>query len=181
MVTLEKIKEVYAQNEVCMGELLANISADGLSIEDAFELYIKLMNYAEGDEFYQLAGGKMKILIGFNQEYWRTIQDAINNGTSSSLIQDIPHRTEFTCQKPNYIEFDGATYPTKSVTIFKDTSEEEEVIVSVERLSQHLLDDICNYCTREAETVDEQIYFYLDEVTFNLPDKYIIEYLEQQV
>ena len=33
-----------------MGELLANISADGMSIEDAFELYIKAMNYAEKDE-----------------------------------------------------------------------------------------------------------------------------------
>ena len=32
-----------------MGELLANISADGMSIEDAFELYIKPNNYAERD------------------------------------------------------------------------------------------------------------------------------------
>lgn len=158
MITIEKIKEIYAQSEVCMGELLATISANGLSIEDAFELYIKLMNYAEGDQFYQLASEETKI-----------------------LNPEICHSAGYSCQKPNYIEFDGATYPTKSVTIFKDTTEEEEVIVSVERLSQHLLDDICNYHTREAETVDEQIYFYLDETTFNLPDKYIIEYLEQQV
>lgn len=47
METFEKIIEQYTQSEVCMGELLANISADGMSIEDAFELYIKAMNYAE--------------------------------------------------------------------------------------------------------------------------------------
>ena len=41
METFEKIIEQYTQSEVCMGELLANISADGMSIEDAFELYIK--------------------------------------------------------------------------------------------------------------------------------------------
>ena len=55
METFKKIIRQYAQSEVCMGELLANISADGMSIEDAFELYIKAMNYAEKDEFYQLA------------------------------------------------------------------------------------------------------------------------------
>lgn len=52
METFEKIIEQYTQSEVCMGELLANISADGMSIEDAFELYIKAMNYAEKDEFF---------------------------------------------------------------------------------------------------------------------------------
>ena len=40
METFEKIIEQYTQSEVCMGELLANISADGMSIEDAFELYL---------------------------------------------------------------------------------------------------------------------------------------------
>ena len=49
METFKKIIRQYAQSEVCMGELLANISADGMSIEDAFELYIKAMNYAEKD------------------------------------------------------------------------------------------------------------------------------------
>lgn len=62
METFKKIIRQYAQSEVCMGELLANISADGMSIEDAFELYIKAMNYAEKDEFYQLADGEVKLL-----------------------------------------------------------------------------------------------------------------------
>ena len=67
METFEKIIEQYTQSEVCMGELLANISADGMSIEDAFELYIKAMNYAEKDEFYQLADREVKLLTAKNE------------------------------------------------------------------------------------------------------------------
>lgn len=52
--------------------------------------------------------------------------------------------------------------------------------VSVERLARQLLDDMGNWSTREAEFVDEQIYFYLDEDTFNMPDENIVEYLEKQ-
>lgn len=66
--TFEKIIEQYTQSEVCMGELLANISADGMSIEDAFELYIKAMNYAEKDEFYQLADGEVKLLTAKSED-----------------------------------------------------------------------------------------------------------------
>ena len=66
------------------------------------------------------------------------------------------------------------------MVIFEGTSDEQEVIVSVERLSQQLLDDMGNWSTREAETVDNQICFYLDEEIFNMPDKDIVEYLEKQ-
>ena len=59
-------------------------------------------------------------------------------------------------------------------------SDEEKVTVSVERLARQLLDDMGNWSTREAEFVDEQIYFYLDEDTFNMPDEDIVEYLEKQ-
>ena len=68
METFKKIIRQYAQSEVCMGELLANISADGMSIEDAFELYIKAMNYAEKDEFYQLADGEVKLLTAMSED-----------------------------------------------------------------------------------------------------------------
>jgi len=52
-VTLEQIQEQYHQNDICMGELLADISAEGLSIEDAFELYIKALNWSDGDRFFR--------------------------------------------------------------------------------------------------------------------------------
>ena len=37
-MTLEKLKEEYRDSDVCMGEMLLSMPADGLSIEDAFEL-----------------------------------------------------------------------------------------------------------------------------------------------
>lgn len=35
-----------------MGEMLASIPADSLSLEQAFELYIEAMKWAEGDRFF---------------------------------------------------------------------------------------------------------------------------------
>ena len=69
-------------------------------------------------------------------------------------------------------------YEIKS--IIENTPDEEKVTVSVERLARQLLDDMGNWSTREAESVDEQIYFYLDEETFNMPDEDIVEYLKKQ-
>lgn len=43
-MTLEKIKEKYHQSDVCMGEMLLSIPADGLSLEEAFELSVAAKN-----------------------------------------------------------------------------------------------------------------------------------------
>lgn len=51
-VNLDKIKVQYITCDVCMGELLADLPADGLSIEQAFELYIESMQWANGDRFF---------------------------------------------------------------------------------------------------------------------------------
>lgn len=48
-----KLKQYYIEkSEVCMVEMLASTKAGGMSIEDAFYMYIALMEWAEGDEFY---------------------------------------------------------------------------------------------------------------------------------
>ncbi|MBS6574707.1 hypothetical protein [Parabacteroides goldsteinii] len=52
--TLGRIKEEYSRNDVCMGELLCAIPADGLSIEEAFELAIATKKWADGDKFYRV-------------------------------------------------------------------------------------------------------------------------------
>ena len=52
-MTLEKVQEEYHTNDVCMGELLDALPADGLSIEEAFELAIAAKEWAEGDRFYR--------------------------------------------------------------------------------------------------------------------------------
>lgn len=51
--TLEQIQREYHTSQVVMGEMLATFSADGLSIEDAFNLYIQAMHWAEGDRYYR--------------------------------------------------------------------------------------------------------------------------------
>lgn len=54
---LEEIKKAYETSDVCMGELLEDLSADGLSIDDAFYVYMIALEYAEGDTFYRKLGG----------------------------------------------------------------------------------------------------------------------------
>lgn len=55
-LSLTKVKEMYHKSEVVMGEMLASVPADGMSIEDAFYLYIAAQNWANGDEFIQIIG-----------------------------------------------------------------------------------------------------------------------------
>lgn len=52
-MTLGKVQEEYGGNDVCMGELLDALPADGLSIEEAFELAITAKKWADGDRFYR--------------------------------------------------------------------------------------------------------------------------------
>ena len=52
MVTLEDILNTYFGSDVCIGETLADIPADGLSLEEAHQLYMKTMNKVEEDIFF---------------------------------------------------------------------------------------------------------------------------------
>ena len=47
------VQKEYRENDVCMGELLDALPADGLSIEEAFELAITAKKWADGDRFYR--------------------------------------------------------------------------------------------------------------------------------
>lgn len=50
---LEDIKNTYFHSEVCIGEMLAFVPADGLTLEQAFNLYIEAMQWCEGDRFFR--------------------------------------------------------------------------------------------------------------------------------
>ena len=52
-MTLGKVQKEYREYDVCMGELLDALPADGLSIEEAFELAITAKKWADGDRFYR--------------------------------------------------------------------------------------------------------------------------------
>ena len=51
--TENKLMEIYQNNDVCMGEVLASTGVNNISLEDAMELYCKLMHKADGDTFVQ--------------------------------------------------------------------------------------------------------------------------------
>lgn len=77
------------------------------------------------------------------------------------------------------ITWNEKKYATKKLTIFKDTIDEKEVIISVIELEHKLIDrrnDIP--ISNEAKKMDADIYFYLREKEINLPDDEIIAIVE---
>lgn len=56
-LSLEKLKGLYQEDDVVMGEILASEKADGLTIEESFFQYILAQNWANGDEFSWACGG----------------------------------------------------------------------------------------------------------------------------
>lgn len=53
-ITAKEIAEMYIDGDVCAGELLASIPADGLNLEAAFELYIDVKKHIDGDRFFKI-------------------------------------------------------------------------------------------------------------------------------
>jgi len=59
------LKDQYFKADVCMAELLAatpisqfeEAAGSKFFVEDAFELYVEAMKWAEGDKFYQVKDG----------------------------------------------------------------------------------------------------------------------------
>lgn len=158
------------------------------------------------NSYTAMAEELLPILKDFDKGYWCALQDAASNGVADTIIKEMLRGAGFTfweaywhmkqsdfqsdklksliqelfCQHPQYIEWQGVEYPTKSIVIFEGTPDEEAVVVSVERLGNQLLDDMGNWSTREAQEIDEQIYYYLNEDVFNLPDEDIAEFLESE-
>ena len=53
---LKSVKGDYKSNDLCMVEILANTLANGLTLEEAHKLYIELLNWSDGDEFFRKLG-----------------------------------------------------------------------------------------------------------------------------
>jgi len=147
------------------------------------------------------------VLSEFNKGYWCAVQDAVMNGAGETVVRNMLQAAglsfwecqyhmedcdtmseelqnivrDMFCQKPDMINWNGTNYPTKSIVLRKGTDEEEEVTVSVERLENLLIDDMGNWSTREAEDIDSQIFFYLDDEVFNWPDEDIAEYIQDSI
>jgi hypothetical protein len=46
---LNDTKRIYKENDLCMSEILASTSANGLSLEEAFDLYIELRGWSDSE------------------------------------------------------------------------------------------------------------------------------------
>lgn len=78
------------------------------------------------------------------------------------------------------ISWNGKNYPSKTLTIFKGTNDEQEVTVSITQLSHELIDNKTSVpVSDEAESLDGEIYFYLEEKEIHLSDDDIIAIVEQ--
>ena len=67
-MSLEKLKVLYREDDVVMGEILASEKADGLTIEESFFLYILAQNWANGDEFSWACGGEEEEWVSLVEE-----------------------------------------------------------------------------------------------------------------
>ena len=52
----EKVRHAYVSNDVCMGDLMAEMTIGNYSLEDIFDTIIALKEWADGDKFYRLMG-----------------------------------------------------------------------------------------------------------------------------
>lgn len=48
--------DTYHRDSVCMGDILGNESADGLTLEEAFLVYVSALHNSDGDTFYHKLG-----------------------------------------------------------------------------------------------------------------------------
>lgn len=77
------------------------------------------------------------------------------------------------------IWYNGVRFPSKDVRIFAGQGGREmTVTIAPVRLSDILVPDSCNWATREAQYVDESIFYYCDEREWNLPEEQLVELLE---
>lgn len=63
------------------------------------------------------------------------------------------------------IAFDNKNFKTRLV----ETEDFGEVLISVEELNDILLDDEGGYVSKEAEFVDEQIFYFVSKSEIDLP------------
>lgn len=68
-ITFNQLKEDYFNDDVCMAEFLASTPATGLTIEQAFYMYIRAMSWCEEDEFTLCSDGDYYDLVGRSQKY----------------------------------------------------------------------------------------------------------------
>lgn len=73
------------------------------------------------------------------------------------------------------VTWNGEQYPVRELTIFRGTPDELNILVSVLRLEDKLIDkDTGTPFSHESYEFDSNFYFYLDDEEILLPDEEII-------
>lgn len=65
---IQFIVDLYSRGDVSMAEVLADVPSDGLTIEEAFLVYVACLFKSDGDRFYRLLGTSDGELEGYNVE-----------------------------------------------------------------------------------------------------------------
>lgn len=145
-------------------------------------------------------------LNSFQEGYWKAIQEAEKSGADEevllamlkSMSVGMTECIYLMLQSDYYklypilshlflemedvfkvIMWENRDYPARRLTIFKGTNDEREILVSVTRLEDKLIDSEAGApVSDEAEEVDGDIYYYLTDEEMRLPDKSIAMIVE---
>lgn len=145
-VNLDKIKVQYITCDVCMGELLADLPADGLSIEQAFELYIKSMQWANGDRFFIEREDEIK-------------EELLSTGTSID-------NGDKTCVNMNVIDTESKQEILALYNDYVDHNKKEPrfATVSIKYPQEAEFDVVFKMSSDMIEKEDEKIFYYCDSL-----------------
>lgn len=77
-----------------------------------------------------------------------------------------------------YFEYNGKSYPFKSVYFQNDNSEYN---ISTEDLSYELFPNGSDYDSDEARDIDEKIFFFVPERILNNSDAFIEKYISEAI
>jgi hypothetical protein len=75
----------------------------------------------------------------------------------------------------HFITYQNQQYPLREIKL----PEFGYVYISVETLSAALLHNGSSYKTKEAQYIDEQIFFFVEDDKINLPDKELRKYFAE--
>lgn len=132
---------------------------------------------------------------GFVSTYVTEVQekDRIVHGLT---LNTIGHKKDFGNMKDGgfminaveFLIFKGVPHAIREVCLFKGTSEEQNVRIATKELESKLFEkEIVNgyvetnydkYISKEAERLDEEIAFYVDDNMIGIPENMLVDYLE---
>lgn len=142
----------------------------------------------------------------FQEEYWKALQDAAENGADEETLSAMLGSAGLCMEECVYLAlrsdayklypalcrlfpgteetlrvltWNGCEYFARKLVIFRGTKDEQEILVSVTSLQDRLIDDETGIPVSDgAEKMDGEIYYYLRKDEIILPDERIVTIAE---